>query len=458
MRILCVAPTIGLLSFFFGVAQAVSCHNVTISNAADAAEVRNDCTIITGTLEFSTDFKETVDLSGIEEIQGDLIHTGCTSDCPALPPLFNISSSTLATVGGNLQLGWFHGLQELRFPNLSVVEGEVSIYSAVQLERLDITKLSRVGTIMIRATPNLASIQHEILKSFTGKERPGTVHLTGAVESIDSFFSYPIEPVALENDTRFSWLEIDSKSLPNVRHINFGWSNLDYLNVDGDNLSITLGAANTTMMNMGTINLTGNITKLETGKALTNLTIGILRIDETGLKDLDITATQLSRLELFDNEELSTVTLPSKALDWEKFSLSLSGCPKLNFSSEYRLKDGGGEERFWFWPRQNIEVISIYHITTGTDFFKSFIEQYPNGTNSSGPAQSLESFRIYPSESDTLDFDCQVFDDMRYQGILPNDTFTCWDNEIDSAAALTTTACTAWLVRIVFLVTTVLLL
>lgn len=346
----------------------MSCHNVTISSAADAAEVRSDCTIITGTLEFSTDFKETVDLSGVEKIQGDILHSGCKNDCPALPPLFSISSSTLTTVGGSVELHWFSRLQELRFPNLSVVEGSVFIYSAVQLERLDITKLSRVGRIILRVTPNLASIQHEILKSFTGKEGPGRVDLTGAVESIDSFFNYPIEPVPLENDTRISWVEIDSKSLPNVRHINFGWSNLDILDIKGDNLSITLGAVNTTTMNISTITLTGNITKLEPGKALTNLTIGTLSIDETGLTDLNITATQLSRLELLDNEELSTITLPSKAFDWEDFALSLSGSPKLNFSSEYRLKDGGGEERFWFWPRQNIKAISISRITTGTDF------------------------------------------------------------------------------------------
>lgn len=346
----------------------MSCHNVTISNAADAAEVRSDCTIITGTLEFSTDFKETVDLSGVEEIQGDILHSGCKYDCPALPPLFNISSSTLATVGGSLELSWFPGLQELRFPNLSVVKGSVSIYSAVQLERLDITKLSRVGRIRLNATPNLAIIQHEILKSFTGKEGPGRVDLTGTVKSIDSFFNYPIEQVQLENDTSVSWVEINSKLLPNVRHINFGWSNLGDLMINGDNLSITLGAVNTTSMNIGTITLTGNITKLEPGKALTNLTIGLLKIGETGLTDLNITATQLSRLELLNNEELSTITLPSKAFDWEGFNLNLGGSPKLNFSSEYRLKDGGGEERFWFWPRQNIEAISISRITTGTDF------------------------------------------------------------------------------------------
>lgn len=53
-----------------GVVQSRSCGNVTIRNAQDAAEVRRDCKVITGNLDFASDFAETIHFDGVEEVQG----------------------------------------------------------------------------------------------------------------------------------------------------------------------------------------------------------------------------------------------------------------------------------------------------------------------------------------------------------------------------------------------------
>ncbi|KAH6973023.1 hypothetical protein BKA56DRAFT_620389 [Ilyonectria sp. MPI-CAGE-AT-0026] len=417
------------LSLYFGITQAVSCGNVTISSAADAAEIRSTCTIISGDLDFTYDFNNTINLDGVEEIQGGIYHSGCrafpeTSDCPSPSP-FSISSSTLTTVKGTVSLKFFNGLKELRFPNLTTVEGSITLLHLYDLKRLDITKLSRVGGILLEA-PNMTTLEHESLKSFTNNA--GSVSLwAAAVDSVDSFFNYPLE---IAEDASDSQSFIDVYELPNLRHINIGWPRVKQVTIKGDNLGVTLGTENTTSIDIGTLSLIGNITDLDQGDVVTNLTVGQLIVkDNFDMTHLNVSFDQLSTLEINQCDGLKTLQVPPKAIDWEDFGLHIRSCLNLNLSSEYHINSDGENEKSWYWPN-NITLINIDYAPTANEFFKSFLERY-NETNSKIP-KVLQRFSVNPAL--VLDFNCAPFDELNKTGVLA-EYYTCY-NTVDLMASL----------------------
>lgn len=122
----------------------------------------------------------------------------------------------------------------------------------------------------------MTTLEHESLKSVTNNA--GSVSLwAAAVDSVDSFFNYPLEIAENASDSQ-SFIHI--YELPNFRHINIGWPKVKQVTFEGDNLGVTLGTENTTSIDIGILSLIGNITDLAQGDMVTNITVGQLVVED----------------------------------------------------------------------------------------------------------------------------------------------------------------------------------
>ncbi|KAH7149845.1 hypothetical protein B0J13DRAFT_594394 [Dactylonectria estremocensis] len=423
-----VLAPLWFLGLFLRTAHAIECVNVTIADADDAAEVRRDCTVISGDLYFAKYFNETINLDGVVEITGNIFHKGCEEDWEEceLPLPFSISSSTLTEVGGDIQFKYFQGLQELSFPNLTLVQGSVLLRRVHELERLDITKLARLGYFALEAA-NLTSLQHERLEAFTGDNKYGAVSLgAAAVESVDSFFSYPIYA---NGSAEQSSVYINTGRLPNVREINFGWARVDTLSIRGNDIAVTLGTSRTTSMEIGSLIIDGNITGVSRHESVKNLTVGRCTVGSVhSTKSLELPFDQLANLTIKLSKGLETVKLPQAALNWEDFGLDIWSCGKLDLGSEYV-----DNERVWYWPEKNITSISMYEVNVSTSFFDSFLENHKNGNNTQ---KVLEEFKLLRDQSIAPGLDCTPFDELHARGVLP-DEYSCGNSTFytDSVAS-----------------------
>ncbi|KAM0546667.1 hypothetical protein ACHAPJ_010805 [Fusarium lateritium] len=357
--------------------QAANCTNVTIHNADEAKEVAKNCKVLTGELTLDSDLNETISLDGVETIQGDVSHNGCyrVSDdgCFPVPKPFKISSSTLTHINGSLYFWAFNGLEEISFPNLERVEKSFTIKRMHSLKRMDLTKLSYLGNILIEAR-NCTKIDHDGLRNFTnGSSNGGIVFWSAAVESIDSWFKYPIEAVAnYTNLPRNSWpptVDVGWGNLPNVKSLTVNWPKVDEIRIQGDGITLILGGENTTTMELDRLTIEGNNTSIDRGSDMKRIVVGNVSVehfDEPGTLDLS-PLDSISNLRLHSNDGLNGIKLPRAATSWKDFGLSISACWDLNLTSEYRDAENE-KERFWYWPEGDIRSITISGTPLANDF------------------------------------------------------------------------------------------
>ncbi|KPM36565.1 hypothetical protein AK830_g9983 [Neonectria ditissima] len=431
-----------MLIEILGVARAVTCQNVTISNATEAASIRRGCKIITGNLVFEK-VQEDINLDGVEEIIGHVYHED--SDCdpystkaqPCVPPPsnFSISSSTLVKVGGYFKFREFAGLTELRLPNLTTVYESMDLQRQHYLQRLDMTKLSAVGDFSLDAM-SLKSLKHESLKSFT--QESGQVSLKTSIESVDSFFTYPIpaNETGTDREGHFSV----QLTVPNVKHFTLGWPKVNNVNLQTEsNLNITFGTANTTSVKIKEVLLSSDIA-FRRHEAVKNLTIKRLSLKGSTTKHFNVSVDHLSSLLVMENYDLASIELPPKAVDWKNFDLYVVGCSHLNLTSEYRVTDDGHKERIWYWPQYNMSSVSISGTPISNDFFETFL-QAPKGADSSDVPKVREYFALSPLSTrygNKAELNCTPFEELRKRGVLPEDYF-CEDVTLqeESVASLT---------------------
>jgi hypothetical protein len=99
-----------------------------------------------------------------------------------------------------------------------------------------------------------------------------------------------------------------------VRNITIGWSRVADVLISGDNLRIALGTSNIANLEIGNLELIGNITALEYHPQLNNLTIGDFSL--TGYRggisatELDLPFTNISSIKIDNQSDLQIVRLP----------------------------------------------------------------------------------------------------------------------------------------------------
>lgn len=280
--------------------------------------------------------------------------------------------STLERIEGNLVFRAFYGLQKLHLPKLTTVEGRVIFEYMEGLEYLDISKLQRLGAFELHAR-NLTTLKHEGLQSFTEMEQGNYVCLNNAqVESVDSFFKYPIEANA--EDYYISEILIQSEYLPNVKKVNIGWSKVDKIEIMGSwdsepALEVSFGSANATSVEVGELQLLRGQTNITRNSNLKVLSIESINIWSYTGEEADLTAVdKAANLSLAYNGNLEHVVLSSSAENWKDFKFTVDLCPDLNLSSEYRELENGERERIWYWPQGDIRLINLNSIDVSNEF------------------------------------------------------------------------------------------
>lgn len=345
-----------------GTSWAQNCGNVTISTAADADAVRKACTTITGDLVLAPNFSESINLDGIETILGDLKHSGCEVGFKAcvIPPLFGISSSTLQTINGSLDVWYFPGLEKLLLPKLARVKGGVSLKRAHNLTTLDLTNLQYVQYVVLDLA-SLKTLQLDGLKGFTGPSN-GDIALwnVGQVDNVDGFFKNPLDPILSPTNSQEAGSTIGGYGIPNVRKLTLGWKRFTTLTVSGNDITVTLGGPNTTAMEIDTLKLLSGVVGIQRGEQMNNLTVGKLSVySNDNITELKANFDRLTSLELLFSSQLKTIILPSAAEQWQNYSLSVSGCSSLNLSSEYTVDGSGQRTKTWYWPKGDIQSVNI---------------------------------------------------------------------------------------------------
>lgn len=361
--------------------QCDDCTNVTIANADDAAQVRKNCKTIKGGLEFSARLNETINLDGVETIEGDVLYDGgwdedeadADDSYPAGRTPFTIHSSTLKRIEGTVNFWRFNGLEELRFPNLTKVRDGFGLNRMNYLKLIDITKLTHLGSLSLEAK-FLTTMKHEGFEGFTNTSYNGgsLEFYMAALDSLDSWFRYPlvIRKTVQEFDPESAPASVGIRgyNFPRLKNITIGWKEMDKIWIRGDDIRVQFGGDETESLDVDLIMLRGNITTLERGPVLKNLTAGALIYEKSFETNLDLSAfDELTNLTVRYNDNLEKIRLPPAAVDWEDVNLDIYWNRKLNLTSEYRDAENR-TNRFWYWPQGDMSSISISETPIGNDF------------------------------------------------------------------------------------------
>lgn len=350
--------------------QDQGCGNVTISSAADADAVRKSCKVITGNLVFDDFFNETVNLDGIEVVEGNVRHDtwadyidACDEPRPEpCPPSFSISSSTLRHVNGSFRFWGFPGLDKLILPKLNRVGGYFGLQRMHELTTLDITSLEYIEGFILEAI-SLDTFSLEGLKEFTGEfEAEAQVYGGRAVENVDGVFKNPLDPFKGNNTPYEYWIQSrmgTSVNLPNLKNLTFGWKNVPelYVYTHSSGFGITLGGPNSTDMDIGSLKMGYGAGSLARGPNVKNLIVRNLELtDSTKMEQLDLPFDQIYSLLISNSTALKRIVLPPMAENWKNFSIIVSQSPNINLTTEL---GGPAGERTWYWPNEEMGGIIL---------------------------------------------------------------------------------------------------
>lgn len=330
-------------------AAAVDCSaNITIADSDDASEVRKACTTIEGSLVFKRRLSDNINLDGVETVLGHVTHYGCSlyedDDCAKVSSLFNISSSTLTTINGSLYFENFSGLNKLSFPNLSLVNGSFDLDRNKNLTHLDITHLTHVGSFHLDGAVALKRLDHDRLEGLTERRGSVVVMDSGNIDSLDSFTEYPITSPQGEQELYLGFI---MNRMDNIKNLTFGWANTSMVNIDGENLTITLGGPSTKAMYMEDFSTNADLIR---SPDLENLTAMTVTIGDSSW----LTKSPLLKVSVwFDNlwsvmvsgSNITTVEIPSEAENWSSPRVWVN-----TQMTDIREYDDDGT-KIWHWPK-----------------------------------------------------------------------------------------------------------
>lgn len=359
-RLSTIAASLTLLLARSALADVDCSSDVNITSADDAKDLRESCTTLNGNLILAEDLAETINLDGLEVINGNVSHSSSCEDfyepC-VIPEAFNISSSTLREIDGSVSFWYFHGLQAINLPKLERLQGTLSLARLHNVTILDLTSLKRVGFIILETT-RLETLLIDGLEGFLDRGwGDGGVEIwdAGQVESVDGFFKNPIDPTMREGLGLTTTINLNSNSVPNVRNITVGWTRLKSLTVSGNDISLTLGGSETESMHVESLNLGSGVHTLKRGSAMENLLVDTFTMtaQEDGFEVLTLPFDQLSHLDLGLNHGLKTIEMSELVEQWNDTAIYIRANNNLDLA-----------EAQWYWPRSVTDLILSANLTS----------------------------------------------------------------------------------------------
>ncbi|KAI0502745.1 hypothetical protein F5B22DRAFT_632209 [Xylaria bambusicola] len=386
------------------VSQSTCTENVTLSTGAEAQSLSERCKILDGSITLPGNLSESINLDGLEEIRGDFtMEFSYSGDSgysiqyePYYGPSYEISSSTLQTVGGVVQFGLGStglaypedyqapSLGNVSFPSLMNISAGVEI-AAPNLTHIDLTSL-QYFTFFSLSTPQLAQLQLRHVKGLNDNihwlNNVGLESI-GNVESLDGLFSEPIDQTSsnlLHDDgiwqtvyfgkqpphhypNNYPYGTSANGPAPSLRNLTIGWEQLQSTRFTDMNLTLTLGGTMTESMTIKIMVLERGNYKLQRGPAVKHLAVLAFRADnDFDNTDLVLPFDQVDEVYI-NSTELQSITLPQEAENWTRPIFELHA-PKLRLDSSTT----------WHWPL-HMDRLVIEAGTITDDFFESFTQK-----------------------------------------------------------------------------------
>lgn len=313
--------------------------------------LRESCTELGGDLLFGAAIQN-INLDGLETINGSV---GQYLSGGSLRQDFEISSSTLEVIRGNLGFSQLTGLEGLSFPNLRNVGRSLSLDSD-SLRYLDLTSLEYVGQLELRIE-SLETLSLTRLRGFNDMgQGSGKVEIidAGEVTSLDGIFASPLEPVNNGDVSDYLEVYLDYENIRYVRTLTFGWVNNYRTTIGGKGLTLILGGPDTTQQYLANLNITDGVEAIRRSGSMENLTVGTFSMNEQlGMHTLSLPFDQLTLMEVNNNINLGTIDLPEEASQWESRTIQIEYNRNLFLPG---LDEDG--DSLWHWPKK-IDLLRI---------------------------------------------------------------------------------------------------
>lgn len=258
-------------------AQAGTCKGTTVNSQADASKLAS-CKIVKGNLIIGSESGASIDISGPEQITGDL-------RVEKNEQITTLMSTTLQTVGGQFKLNKVTGLNTVDFGKLTTVQ---SIYwvAATRLDTVTLGPLTKAETIRVSDT-FLSSLDGFALKSvgsFNIDNNRRLQKYTSQLTDLSDELVIQANGIDLEVDlSNLNWIanmaiaNVTKFSVPSLKVVN-GSAKFD------SNYFTSFSAPNLTKTETGDISFVGNgFLKNMTFPKLTEIAGGLLIANNTGL-------------------------------------------------------------------------------------------------------------------------------------------------------------------------------
>jgi hypothetical protein len=348
-----------------GLVAAIECNsNVTVSSASDASDIRENCQVIEGDLNIVAHDSETINLDGLEEIRGSLVIRDSSDQTS---PLFNISSSTLKSIGGRLDAFLFPTVEKIILPNLANVTGSVSFEKMDHLTHIDLTSLQYLGSFTL-SVETLEEFKLDGFQGFTGANGNGYVSISSAgnVTSLDGLFKNPVDVSNLD-----TLPEVYVSDIPKVTQLTFGWKQVGHLEIcsqgctiweELSTLTLTLGGPSSESVEIGHLELRNGPAQLERGSQTKNLTVTFLESMNDHIKDMKLQFDHASEIKV-RGDRLESLEFPVEAEQWNNVSISIWLVNNLDLMSAFNSEG----TQTWFWPQNNMSSFYLMGYVS-TDF------------------------------------------------------------------------------------------
>ena len=333
---------------------------MTIRTPAQVEEVSASCEIIQGSLNITNALYESITVSGVRVIKGDIFHASHEYDLDlGLPKVYSLKFPDLLAVEGDLQFSESI-TSEIEFPKLRVVNG--TVWLSESTDRVDLRSLEYVGAFDVSGyyENSLEEVNLDSLKGFAEGAPDGGYVRSGAVSAPvarQAFFSRPLQPAS--DDV---WPSIEYKPDSYGGSLGISWPRINRLDIlkayHGDEYStyVTLGGEDSTSMEIRNLTLGYDVAPLSRHSQLQDLTVGYFKPYCSGDRSLEIPFDNLTEFAILCTGIVPmNITWPKKAENWN--GLSMTSMAQLNLTANST----------WYWP-QEMRVLNLTKGNIYADF------------------------------------------------------------------------------------------
>ena len=281
-------------------AASDKCSFSTTVKAATAISDLNSCETLDGTIKITGDDLGDIDLSGVQEIKGDI-------------NFFNSSSVT-----------------SINLNQLKKISGSLAVNAYTQLHSIDFTSLSEVEKLSLISLPSFA-----ILNLNTGVSKAGSIEISDtALSSLQGLTNYDtVKSLNVNNNKNITSIDLALQTVDEDLTLSFNSDDCEVkLNelIWSSNLTIQdvsdFSASNLTAVN-GTLNIAYNKFDQFDLKELTNVGGSVLVFANDEMTSFDLSSLKNigGELRIFNNTELEDMNDTFKKLAKVKGAVNING-------------------------------------------------------------------------------------------------------------------------------------